>query len=273
MSTQASDMDLQHDAAPLPGQEAASAYLDLLKKCLTRYDGNEVFLAPALLTPRKPEELENGVHAHQDADTMIGWPRLANIQECVTTVLRDGVPGDLLEAGVWRGGACIFMRAILRAYGITDRAVWVADSFAGFPEPDPAKYPADLAFTTEGAKKYFEHLDYPIAVDLEEVKTRFRRYGLLDDQVRFLPGFFENTLPDAPVDKLAVLRVDSDYYKSTYEVLDAMYPRLQPGGFVIIDDLWLPTCHKAVDDYRAEHGIDEPLRMADWTGAYWRKKS
>jgi hypothetical protein len=270
MNAPVSSPNLQ-EAALRPGPEAASAYLDLIKRCLTRYADGDIFLGPELRTPRKPEELENGIHAHQDADTMIGWPRLDNIQECVTAVLRDGVPGDLLEAGVWRGGSCIFMRAILRAYGITDRTVWVADSFAGFPEPDPAKYPADLAFGTDGAKNYFERLDYPIAVDVAEVRARFGRYGLLDDQVRFLEGFFEDTLPGAPVDQLALLRVDGDYYKSTYEALDAMYPRLQPGGFVIIDDLWLPTCHKAVDDYRAEHDIQDPIRMADWTGAYWRK--
>jgi hypothetical protein len=254
-----------------PSADAATAYLDLLKRCLTRYADGEVFLAPPLKTEYSAEDLATGRSAHQDADTMIGWPRLDNLQQCVVTALRDGVPGDLLETGVWRGGSCIFMRAVLRAYGVTDRKVWVADSFQGFPRPDLERYPADRFFATENSRAYFENLDYPIAISLDEVKSRFRRYGLLDDQVEFLPGFFSDTLPTAPVGKLAVLRLDGDFYQSTYEALDALYPRLSPGGFCIVDDYWLPCCKDAVTDYRAANGVSEQLQRIDWTGAFWRK--
>ena len=77
------------------------------------------------------------------AETMIGLKRLDNLEECITSVIRDGVPGDLIETGVWRGGAAIFMRGVLAAYGDLHRVVWVADSFEGLPKPDPAMYPAD----------------------------------------------------------------------------------------------------------------------------------
>jgi len=79
------------------------------------------------------------LHAH----TMIGTTRLLNIQACIEEVVRDEVPGDAIETGVWRGGGSIFMRAVLRAHGVTDRIVWVADSFKGLPSPDAARYPAD----------------------------------------------------------------------------------------------------------------------------------
>ena len=252
-------------------ETAVVAYLDLMKRCLTRYSDGEVFLGPPLATERAAEDLETGKHAHQDADTMIGWPRLNSLQRCVRTVLQDGIPGDLLETGVWRGGSCIFMRAMLKAYGVTDRTVWVADSFQGFPPPDLDRYPADRFFATDHSRRYFEELDYPIAISIDEVKSRFRRYGLLDDQVRFLPGFFADTLPTAPVEALAVLRLDGDFYQSTYEALEAMYPRLSPGGFCIVDDYWLPCCQEATRDFRAANGIDEPIERVDWTGALWRK--
>ena len=74
---------------------------------------------------------------------MIGLKRLNNLQHCAETVIREGVPGDFIETGVWRGGACIFMRAVLKAYGDTTRNVWVVDLFAGLPPPDAHTYPAD----------------------------------------------------------------------------------------------------------------------------------
>ena len=77
------------------------------------------------------------------ADTMIGMKRLDQLQSAIETILDDGVEGDFIETGVWRGGACIFMRAALEAYGVSDRRVFVADSFAGLPEPDVRRYPAD----------------------------------------------------------------------------------------------------------------------------------
>jgi len=198
------------------------------------------------------------------AHTMIGLRRLENIQYCVEEVLARGVPGDLIETGVWRGGATIFMRGILAAHGVTDRTVWAADSFEGLPMPDPTKYPADL-----GDKHYMlSHL----AVSLEDVKRNFARYGLLDEQVRFLKGWFKDTLPSAPIDSLSVLRLDGDMYESTMDALLHLYPKLSPGGYVIIDDYgYSESCRKAVNDYRAEHGINDEMREIDWSGIYWMR--
>nr|BAM98966.1 putative sugar O-methyltransferase [Streptosporangium amethystogenes] len=251
--------------------DARDAYLDLLKRCLTRYSGERIFLAPPLAKARTMEQIQRGRFAHQDADTMIGWPRLDNVRHCVETVLREQVPGDLLEAGVWRGGCCMFMRGILKAWGVTDRTVWVADSFAGFPEPDTGRYPDDAIFNSAIAREILDDFGYPIAISLDEVKSRFASYGLLDDQVRFLVGYFADTLPQAPVERLAVMRLDGDMYQSTFESLEYLYPKLSAGGFCIVDDYVLDGCRKAVDHFRDTYGISSPIEKIDWTGVFWRK--
>jgi O-methyltransferase len=195
---------------------------------------------------------------------MVGLLRLDNIQACVLDVLRHGVPGDFIETGVWRGGASIFMRAILEAYGITDRTVWAADSFQGLPPPTADAYPAD----TNDPHWVMEWL----AVSLDEVKARFAHYGLLDEQVQFLPGWFRDTLPTAPIERLSVLRLDGDMYESTIQALDALYPKLSVGGHVIVDDYGaIPSCRQAIEDFRAQHGIDDPIQQVDWTGVYWQR--
>ena len=212
----------------------------------------------------RTDQIEEGKVWPAYADTMIGLKRLSNIQFCVETVIREGIDGDLIEAGVWRGGACIFMRAILAAHGIDDRKVYVADSFEGLPKPDVEKFPAD---------KGDIHYTHPyLAVSQEEVETNFRRYGLLDSQVVFLKGWFKDTLPQAPIEKLGVIRLDGDMYGSTIDALTSLYPRLSEGGFVICDDYALPGCKRAVEDFRAENGIRGEMKAVDWTGIYWRKE-
>jgi hypothetical protein len=195
---------------------------------------------------------------------MIGVNRLDNLQLCIEKVIEDRVEGDLIETGVWGGGAGIFMRAVLAAYGIESRTVFVADSFEGLPKPDPDKWPADRSDT------FFTH-KY-LAVSRSEVENNFRKYGLLDDKVVFLKGYFKDTLPGAPIQKLAILRLDGDMYGSTMDALDNLYPKLTRGGFCIIDDYALPTCKAAVDDYRSKHGIVPQMEEIDWSGRYWRKE-
>lgn len=197
------------------------------------------------------------------ADTMIGLKRLDNIQSCVEIILRDDVQGDMIETGVWRGGACILMRAILAAYAIEDRKVFVADSFEGLPRPDPAAFPAD-----SGDQHYIHEY---LAVSQEDVEHNFERYGLLDDQVVFLKGWFKDTLPGAPIQMLSLMRLDGDMYSSTMDALQNLYPKLTVGGFCIIDDFASPACESAVSDYREQHGILTPIEEIDWTGRYWRK--
>lgn len=196
------------------------------------------------------------------AHTMIGRKRLENVERCVVRVLDEQVPGDLVECGVWRGGAAILMRGILAAHDVLDRTVWVADSFAGLPVPELPQDTLDLS-----AERRPE-----LVVSLERVQANFALFDLLDDQVRFLPGWFKDTLPSSPIGAIAVLRLDGDLYESTMTSLTALYDRVSPGGFVIVDDYkLLAPCRAAVDEFRAARDIDDPILDIDWTGVYWRK--
>lgn len=241
-------------------------YIDLLRDALTMSlwsgaDGSSMpgheRIAPGVLR-------DSGRDWPNLAHTMIGARRMRNLQECVEDVLARDVPGDLVETGVWRGGACIFMRGILAAYDVTDRRVWVADSFEGLPAPDLDRYPVD------GTGAAY-HLYPQLAVSQEQVEENFRRYGLLDDQVVMLKGFFRDTLPTAPIDQIAVLRLDGDMYESTMDALTSLYPKLVDGGYLIIDDYSIEACRKAVSDFREARGIVEPIHLVDWTGVFWRK--
>lgn len=207
------------------------------------------------------DSLDNLGYRH----TMIGRLRLENVAACLEAIRRRGVPGDLMECGVWRGGTTVFMRGFLKAHGIADRTVWVADSFHG---PPPPSLPQDLAEDLSAARRP------ALAIPLETVRDLFSRYGLLDDQVRFLPGWFKDTLPRAPVGSLALLRLDADLYESTRDALNALYPKVSPGGFVIVDDYHcIPGCRQAVDEYRQAEGVAAPLERVDWTGVFWQKAS
>ena len=141
--------------------------------------------------------------------------------------------------------------------------MWAADSFEGLPKADPARYPVD---TGDRHWRYRQ-----LGVSLDEVKANFSKYGLLDDQVRFLVGWFRDTLPNAPIERLAVMRLDGDMYESTMDALTNLYPKLSVGGYVIIDDYALASCQSAVEDFRKKHGISEPIRPIDWIGAFWQR--
>jgi len=270
---------------PLTGSPAAAAaYLELMKDCLTfllwgASDGSLIELnarqplvslarvVQRIAQWRKPEPSlrETGMDWPARALTMVGKRRLDNVQHCVEQVLADQIPGDLLEAGVWRGGTTIFMRALLRAYGDVRRKVWVADSFRGLPRPNVRRYPADRGYPLSSWRS--------LAVSLEEVRENFRRFQLLDEQVAFLEGWFRDTLPAARIESLALLRLDGDLYESTQDTLVPLYSKLSSGGFVIVDDYYSAApCRQAVDDFRERNAIQDRLVRVDGCGAFWRKQ-
>ena len=117
------------------------------------------------------------------------------------------------------------------------------------------------------------HEQTGLAVGVETVKHNFERYGVLDDRVRFLVGWFKDTLPTAPVEQLSLMRLDGDMYESTIQAIEPLYPKLSPGGFCIIDDFGSHASQagQAVHDYRAQHGITDEIVQIDEFGAYWRK--
>ena len=249
-----------------PDKTARDLYLDLLERCLlnTIYeDAYTDWRQRGVAQSYDPAMRALGRDWPSVAHTMIGQVRLRNLRELAELAIADGVPGDFIETGVWRGGACILLRAVLKAHGITNRRVFVADSFEGLPPPDP-NYPADAGDT--------HHQINELAVSLEQVKSNFAKYGLLDEQVGFLKGWFKDSLPVAPITQLAVLRLDGDMYQSTMDGLRNLYDKVSPGGFIIVDDYGcVAGCKAAVTDFRRERGITEPIEDIDGWGVYWRK--
>jgi hypothetical protein len=295
-------------------------YLDLVKRCVTNilYEDPPKVVFDHLCRPTVATRFELqrrvlGEDFASAAHTLVGTHRLENIQHCVERVLEQNVPGDLVETGSYRGGATIFMRALLRAHEVTDRRVFVCDSFSPLAPQLPHWTVLPLIQALAAIpnrwwqRKYFfllqkfakDYQAFPPTSDpsdcfvqilmwnlrnpdlmagsgenhsLELVQSRFARYGLLDEQVVFLKGFFADTLPHAPVERIAVLRLDGDLYESTRDALVHLYPKLSPGGYCIIDDYYpWPDCAKAVNEYRQEHGISEEMHDIDQTGVYWRK--
>lgn len=273
--------------------DAGQAYLDLLKKTLTdftRIEFDEYKTLETLVDRSWKIQLLNSVNRllsnkdfvickrHQSnrenringrdwpsrADTMIGLKRLDNLEYCIKDVVTSGIEGDLIETGVWRGGATIFMKAVLNVLEDKHRIVWVADSFEGLPKPNPERYAADWNDEHYKVKE--------LAISMETVRSNFEKYDLLDDRIVFLKGWFKDTLPSAPIKKLSILRLDGDMYESTWDALVNLYPKLSCGGYVIIDD-WTAVrgCKAAVEDYRRENNIREEITSIDWSGVYWKK--
>jgi O-methyltransferase len=253
--------------APGPGpaaEELRTAYLELLKLCLCDLAGTTTQSVGALPDGAvMSRELRGAGRRLRAAGmdwplqglTMIGLRRLDDLQACVEAVVRDGVAGDLIEAGAWRGGASMLMRATLDSLG-EERMVVVADSFQGFPA---------------GAEENLAGFDF-LAVAVEEVRASFGRLGL-DRGVEFLPGFFEETLGALAGRTWSLVRIDADTYAPTRAALDALYPGLVPGGYVALDDYGsFEGSRRAVEEFRAEHGIAEPIEEIDFTGARWRRE-
>ncbi len=198
------------------------------------------------------------------AHTMIGAQRLSHLRKLTEATIVDGVAGDYIETGVWRGGACILMRAVLAAHGVADRRVFVADSFEGLPRPDAARYPAD------SRDRLFQFDE--LAVSEPEVRRNFQAYGLLDDQVVFLKGFFKDTLPSLQGHRFALIRLDGDMYESTLDALTNLYGGVSPGGYVVIDDYAIMgACRQAVHDFLDSRGLAPGIEPIDGEGVWWRK--
>ena len=210
------------------------------------------------------EHRMNGLDWPASAETMVGLKRLENIEKCIGEIVSEKIDGDFIETGVWRGGAVIFMKALLNEYNLQDRRVFVADSFEGLPKPDVAKYVEDKG------DRHYQWKELSIGEMV--VRENFRKYNLLDENVVFLKGWFKDTLKIAPIQKLALMRLDGDMYESTMDALIPLYPKLEIGGYVIIDDYnGIPACKAAVTDYRKRFGITDDIIEIDTVSVYWKK--
>lgn len=195
--------------------------------------------------------------------SMISRERLNNVRVAASTVLRDNIEGAMIETGVWRGGACLMMKAVMTALG-QSRPLYVCDSFEGLP---------NLESGPDSTLKLNEN---PLlTAPLDDVRSHFERLDLFDDDVHFVKGWFSDTMDNVAQEVretgISVLRLDGDYYKSTIDVLQPLYPHVRPGGYVIIDDYnTYEQCRQATDEYREANAISEELRDIDGMAVYWR---
>jgi len=247
----------------------SSQYAEILADVVGEFKDHPDFERSMMLAVMTPDRLKGYM-------TMMGRPchtmgsigAVQNVRDLLMSIIRDEIPGDFIETGVWRGGLCILAKAAFTAYGQPDRKVFIADSFQGLPEPDRNESLDDAIAYSMARKLNF------LAVKRSYVEGLFRQYNLMDDRVHFLEGWFKDTLPNAPIERLAILRLDGDWYESTRDSLVNLYEKISPGGYVIIDDYGLPVgCRRAVDEYREKHGIEEPIQWVDEAVVFWRKKS
>jgi O-methyltransferase len=302
---------------------AADLYIDLVKRAVINvlYEDHAVWYFDDDYNRVMDNRFDlrrrlQGMDLPNEAHTMVGLERLNHLQTCAERAIRDGVPGDFVEAGVLRGGAAILLRAILKAHAVTDRRVVACDTFmARKPMPTGLGFRAGLRVLRLLAtirnrawrrrlffalqKRLGDQRSFPVVSDpsdqmvdgtmfmvrnldvmqaprdrtsLAAVRSHFARYGLLDDQVLFLEGFFSETLPKAGLTRVAILRLDGDTYESTRDVLETTYAKLADGGFCVIDDYYsFPDCKRAVDEYRAQHGIVDTIHKIDKHAVYWRR--
>ena len=255
-------------------------YLDDLRDCLTckkggsyidrRHilDGDEWKIEPRLATD---DEIDNHRILPRDALTMIGTKGLNHIRECIKTCIDEKIPGGFMETGVWRGGACIFAAGCFKYYDEPTRSIYVCDSFQGLPMP---------SHQNDYGHEYYNKAEY-LKVSKETISNSFEKYNLLHDNVFFVEGYFEDTMPELSKQdiQLSILRLDGDMYTSTISVLEAMYDKVSPNGFIIIDDFGLEPCRKAVHEFRKKRDITNPIiTVTEYENdglqpsiVYWRK--
>jgi len=262
-------------AASAPGadpEQLRVSYLDLLRLCLcdlagagtpsVRRDENERPCWEQLDQEVGLKMRAAGLDWPMNGLSMVGLSRLKDLQSLVEQIVADGIAGDVIEAGAWRGGASIMMRATLDSLG-DDRQVYVADSFAGFPEPGRIEGGPEDRLDLRG-------IDF-LSVPEDQVAANFRKFGLTDN-VHFVKGFFEDTMATLQGGNWALIRLDGDTYDATRVCLDTLYSGLAVGGHIVIDDyLLIDECKEAVTDFRAEHGITDEIVEIDWNAVRWQR--
>ena len=238
------------------------AYIDLIKRSITNYHylgGDASFEQFRCVTHYDLEQARWKIDPLARPITLLSKGQLDLVEQSVLEVERRGVPGDFIEAGIWRGGVVILLRALIQAYGIAGRKVFGADSFEGIPKNVRAlNDPVDL---------WSDRWVAP----LEEVRRNIERFGLLDDLIAFIPGYFSDTLKSLARERFALIRLDSDSYDSVETSLDYLYPLVSRGGIVIIDDWHLPGCRMAVLNYREQYRIADEV-VEHEANAYWIKQ-
>lgn len=203
------------------------------------------------------------------AYTMTSTERLYSVYKSVEYAVKNNIDGDFVECGVWKGGSSMMIALTLLKNKCTDKKIYLYDTFEGMPEPTDN----DININNKKAENKFLKLkrnenssDWCFS-EIDEVKNNIFSTGYPKENIIFVKGKVENTIPNIIPNKIALLRLDTDWYESTKHELEHLYPRLSEKGVLIIDDYghWL-GCRKAVDEYLKKNNISLLLNRIDYTG-------
>jgi hypothetical protein len=198
--------------------------------------------------------------------TMTTPPRIYALRRAVEYVATRPVRGAVVECGVWRGGSMMAVALMLLRLGVTDRDLYLFDTFAGMTEPgeEDVKHTGERAADVLAGASRESH-DWAVA-PIEQVREAVLGVGYPKDRIHFVQGRVEDTLPANAPAEIALLRLDTDWYSSTKHELVHLYPRLAPGGVLIIDDYaYWQGARRAVDEYIEENDLTLLLNRIDYT--------
>ena len=205
--------------------------------------------------------------------TMLGYHRLANAWDLVGRIQEEGIVGDIVECGVWKGGCSALMAERTRQFK-PQRTSWLFDSFEELPKPSQEKKSMAKEYTSsssEGNLATIGRCESPLTTVKELLFTKLQ----LDScWINIINGHFQDTLPETSqaIGQIALLRLDGDSYDFTMVCFENLYEKVAPGGYIILDDylLW-EGCKKATDEFLAKHNIKAEIHIVDQAGAYFKK--
>jgi O-methyltransferase len=201
--------------------------------------------------------------------TMTSPARLEALIRAVEHTVAAGTPGAFVECGVWRGGSMSAVALTLRRLGATDRDLYLFDTFSGMTEPGPED--VDSVYDGFSLRRMWERrrrgsMNWS-AVPRAQAAAAMAATGYPSEHIHLVEGAVEQTIPEAAPERIALLRLDTDWYQSTRHELEHLYPRLEPGGVLLIDDYGhYEGARRAVDEYLAEQGEHLLLNRIDYTG-------
>jgi hypothetical protein len=219
--------------------------------------------------PRDMEDAFVDAYDLAKAFTMTSVPRMYALYQAVRYVVEQSIEGDFVECGVWRGGSCMLMAHTLKALGDTSRTLYLYDTFTGMTRPsehDIRKRDRGEQITRWEASQREGYNEWAYA-PIDEVRENLRATGYPDDKLVFVAGEVQTTLPETIPERVALLRLDTDWYESTYHEMVHLYPRLAHKGMLILDDYGsFEGARRAVDQYFAENQVGDFLSRIDATG-------
>nr|CRH05955.1 putative Macrocin-O-methyltransferase [Candidatus Magnetococcus massalia] len=186
--------------------------------------------------------------------------RLRALYDALHTIEAQKVKGDVVECGTARGGSAALMGLTLTSLG-SERSLWLYDSFEGIPAPTQNDPDLEIA----------QHYAGDFQGELDQVQALFSQLKI-EGRTEFVKGLFDETLPAAQVEQIALLHIDGDWYDSIMITLESLYDRVSIGGVIQLDDYgYWEGARKAVHDFMDRYGLDDPLVVVDYEGRQWIK--